>query len=182
MSQQNKEQRRNSKKAKKSETEGNVLIFYALQCAASSVLKSKVTATKISFKSAVKAQVQYACVLEDGITKDQQKQIELEVNNMLKSSTKVSCSERSDKDCILPSGIDGDSQLYDITINDNLAVSHIPVSVDNLGSLLNLAPLNEMSECIDDRHIEWIQNDQMQLHEKQKYFGSFLFIQSKQSK
>merc|ERR1719361_2578266 len=104
MSQQ---KRRNRKKSKKSETEGNVLVFYALQHVASSVLKSKVSAIKISFKSAVKAQVQYSYVSENEISKEQQKQIECEVNSMLKSSTKVSCSKRDDKECILPNGIDG---------------------------------------------------------------------------
>ena len=134
MSQQ---QKRNHKKGKKSETEGNILIFYALQYAASSVLTSKVSATKISFKSATKAQVQYSYVCDDPVSKDQQMQIEAAVNKMLSSNTRVTCSKREgNNDCKLPSGIDGESQLYDVAINDDhLCTSHIPILMDNLGIL-----------------------------------------------
>ena len=139
MSQQQKETRQKpkggNKKPNKNQTEGNVVIFYVLQKAASSVLNCKVSARGIKFKSPVKAEVQYDCGV-DNVSKEQQQEIAECVNRMLSPNISLSSSVAdSSKMDNVPNGIGGGDPLYDIAFDGQpVGLSHLPVSMDNLGT------------------------------------------------
>lgn len=131
-----------SKKANKNETEGNILTFYALQNAISTVFNTDVSANSIVFKSGVKGQAQYKVKISDDkldnktnkLLDEPKKQLLDTVNNLLSSNTKISCQESNDNDGERPNGIRKDCQLYTIKMNDNLfGVSHVPITYKNLG-------------------------------------------------
>jgi len=125
-----------NKKQNKNQTQGNLLIFYALQAAASSVLQCKVTARAIKFKSPVKAEVQYDCEAQD-VSKEQQQNIADRVNHMLSSNTSVSVSEADSKrDDNVANGIKGSDTLYSIAFDgQQIGFSHITITATHLGML-----------------------------------------------
>ena len=136
-----------AKKANKKESEGNVLMFYAVQYSASSIFKTKVSPKRIKFLSAFKSQVQYELESGNGVklvaTKDggkaicddQKKAFLDKVNSLLSIETKVSSSKCNNNDIIVPNGIGKKSDLYNVQINDVSGVSHIPITSNTLGLL-----------------------------------------------
>lgn len=125
------------KKVNKNETQGNILIFYAVQHVASTVFKTKVSGSKIAFKSPTKAQVQYELMSASGVTNDHKRQIAEQVNQLLSSDTKVSSTkcERSDANKVVD-GIDSDSTLYSVQLNGQvMGLSHLAITLTDLATL-----------------------------------------------
>ena len=136
-----------AKKAKKKESEGNVLMFYVIQSCASSVFNTKVSPQRIKFLSGTKSQVQYKLESgngvkliktkdgRDAISDDQKEGLLEKVNSLLSIKTKVSTSKCDNNDITIPNGIGKKSDLYTIQINDVSGVSHVPITLITLGMI-----------------------------------------------
>ena len=137
MAQDNSTTKRTTYVKSKNESADNIAAFYALGCAAESILKSKVIPTRIQYKARTKALVTFSYD-GDKPTKDNQTNIASLLNQMIGSntqiqSTTVNKSNMSETDINnIPENIDSSQEtFYQISISNGLSstpytgISHI---------------------------------------------------------